>query len=100
MLEHWEFLVGIGVQTLLFLAGGYGMVLRNDWSNKAMGQKLTGLESELKKLAEVVIMQAVQTNQIFNLNNQMTMLQRNVEDLRRGSGWITGHRTSVDGEYP
>lgn len=100
MVEHWEFLVGIAVQTVLFLFGGYGMVLRNDWSNKAMGQKLTGLEAELKKLAEVVVMQAVQTNQIFNLNNQMTMLQRNVEDLRRGSGWITGHRTSVDGEYP
>lgn len=98
MVDHWEFLTAIGVQTLLFLAGCYAMILRNDWSNKAMGEKVTGMQAELQKLAQVVTMQAVQTNQITNLTERITMLQRNYEDLRRGIGWAQGHK-GVDGEY-
>ena len=90
---------GIALQTLLFLVGGYGMVLRNDWSNKNLEKKMETMQTELKKLAEVVITQAVQTAQIQNLASQITMIQRNVEDLRRGNGFVKG-RQSIDGEYP
>lgn len=92
-------LSGIALQTLLFLVGGYGMVLRNDWSNKNLEKKMETMQTELKKLAEVVITQAVQTAQIQNLASQITMIQRNVEDLRRGNGFVKG-RQSIDGEYP
>ena len=90
---------GIALQTLLFLVGGYGMVLRNDWSNKNLETKMETMQTELKKLAEVVITQAVQTAQIQNLASQITMIQRNVDDLRRGNGFVKG-RQSIDGEYP
>jgi len=90
---------GIALQTLLFLVGGYGMVLRNDWSNRNLEKKMETMQNELKKLAEVVITQAVQTTQIQNLASQFTMLQRTVEDLRRGNGFVKG-RSSLDGEYP
>lgn len=36
------------------------------------------------------------------LTNHVAMLttaQRDISDLRRGEGFITGHRKSVDGEY-
>ena len=75
------------------------MVLRNDWSNKNLEKKMETMQTELKKLAEVVITQAVQTAQIQNLASQITMIQRNVEDLRRGNGFVKG-RQSIDGEYP
>lgn len=91
-------LFGILAQTAIFLLGGYGMVLRNDWSNKALEKKMENMQVELKKLAEVIVTQAVQTTKIDNLASQVVMLQRNVEDLRRGNGFVRG-RSSLDGEY-
>ena len=87
-MEHYLTLVGIGVQTALFLLGGYAMVLRNDWSNKALKAELVAMQRQLEKLSEVITIQAVQTTRIDNLHQQITMLQRNYEDLRRGTGII------------
>jgi hypothetical protein len=100
MSGNWDFLIGIAVQTLLFLAGCYGMVLRNDWSTRSLKEQLEGMQAELKKLAEVITMQAVQTTRIDNLNSQMTTVQRELSDLRRGNGWILRSRGDVEGEYP
>ena len=75
------------------------MVIRNDSSSKNLQLQVTDMNKELKKLAEVVTIQAVQTTRIDNLTALVTMLQRNVEDLRRGNGFVKG-RTAVDGEYP
>ena len=64
------------------------MVLRNDWSNKALKAELVAMQRQLEKLSEVITIQAVQTTRIDNLHQQITMLQRNYEDLRRGTGII------------
>jgi hypothetical protein len=88
-MEHWEYIIAIGIQTLLFLAGGYGMVLRNDWSNRMLKEQMTAMQTELQKLAEVITLQAVQTTRIDNLADQMSMLQHELADLRRGRGYIT-----------
>ena len=87
-METYVTIIGIAVQTALFLLGGYAMVLRNDWSNKALKAELVAMQRQLEKLAEVITIQAVQTTRIDNLHQQITMLQRNYEDLRRGTGII------------
>lgn len=98
-MEPWILLAGLGIQTLLFLAGGYGMVLRNGWSAVALEKQLHSMEEELKKLAEVITNQAVHTNRLDNQGAQIAVLQKEVSDLRRGEGWITNRRGGVDGEY-
>ena len=75
------------------------MILKNDYSNKILKEELVDVKDELKKLADVVITQAVQTTRLDSLNTQFALLQRTVEDLRRGTGWIKGARQQVDGEY-
>lgn len=97
MTNEYGVLIGLGIQTLLFLGGGYGMVLRNDWSNKAMEKKVEGMQAQIIKLSEVVIQMAVQTNRLDNLAENYAVLQRTVEDLRRGDGWV---QQRVDGGYP
>ena len=87
-MEAYVTIIGIAVQTALFLLGGYAMVLRNDWSNKALKAELVAMQRQLEKLSEVITIQAVQTTRIDNLHQQITMLQRNYEDLRRGTGII------------
>lgn len=87
--------VGAG---LLIRWGGGGQKLID--SLMQTKEELKQVREELEKLAEVITLQAVQTNQISNLTSQVTMIQRSIEDLRRGNGWIrTIPRTSVDGEY-
>lgn len=92
-------LVGIVLQTLIFLAGLYGMVLRTDWQGKGLRDDMIEMKEDMKRLADVVTTQAVQTQQIEHLTGQITMLQRNLEDLRRGNGFVRG-RSGLDGEYP
>ncbi len=99
MSGNWDFLIGIAVQTLLFLAGCYAMVLRNDWNTRSMKDQLHGMQDELKKLAEVIVTQAVQTTRIDNLNSQVTTMGRELSDLRRGNGFIVRGRSGIDGEH-
>jgi len=56
----WEIIASIGMQTALFLLGGYAMVLRNDWSTKDLKEDLKVMEGDLKKLAQVITQIAVQ----------------------------------------
>jgi|SRR5277367_2700945 len=91
-------LIGLGAQTVIFLAGVYGLVLRADFNSKAVKDDIMEMKEELHQLAEVIVIQAVQTSKIENLTSQVVMLQRNLEDLRRGDGFVRSHR-GVDGEY-
>jgi hypothetical protein len=95
---NWELLIAIAAQTIVFLGGGYGMVLRNGWIATSLEKQLVAMEQELKKLAEVIIAQAVQANRLDNQGSQLATLQREVSDLRRGEGWIKGQR-GIDREY-
>jgi hypothetical protein len=88
MQQYWEFYVGLAVQTLLFLAGGYGMVLRNDWSTQNLKEQIAGMQTELRKLAEVVIQQAIQSTRLDHVDAHIAQIDRRVEDLRRGRGRI------------
>jgi len=84
----WEIIASIGMQTALFLLGGYAMVLRNDWSTKDLKEDLKVMEGDLKKLAQVITQIAVQDIRIDNLTSLMVNLQHELSDLRRGDGWI------------
>ena len=92
-------LISTVAQTVIFLLGVYGMVLRTDWNSKGLKDEIGEMKDELKKLAHVITIQAVQTKEIENLREQLVMLQRTVEELRRGNGYVRG-RTGLDGEYP
>jgi hypothetical protein len=88
MQQYWEFYVGLAVQSLLFLAGGYAMVLRNDWSTQNLKEQIVGMQAELRKLAEVVIQQAIQSTRLDHVEEHIAQIDRRVEDLRRGRGRI------------
>lgn len=91
--------VEITTQTVIFLLGVYGMVLRTDLTGKGLKEEIRDMKDELKQLAEVIKTQAVQTERINNMEKHVVMLQETVEALRRGNGFIRG-RKDVDGEYP
>jgi replicative DNA helicase len=94
--EQYSTVIGIAVQTILFLLAGYGMVIRNDIGNTNLKEEIASMKEELKKLAEVITMQAVQTTRINGLTEQVTSIEKRVEDLRRGNGFV---QRQVDREY-
>ncbi len=84
----WDVMIGLGVQTALFVLAGYAMVLKNEWSSKALAKQLDSVDDELKKLALVITQIAVQDVRIDNLTGLVVTMQRELADLRRGEGWI------------
>lgn len=91
-MEVYVTAIGIAIQTILFLVGGYAMIIRNDERRQAQADEVKSdvkdMRDELKQLAKVITTQAVQTARIDNITTQLTILQRNYEDLRRGNGII------------
>src|SRR4029077_20985767 len=93
-------LVGIIIQTLIFLAGLGATLVRTDIITKALSKKVENMEKKLEDLTTVIRDQAVQAERLNNQSQRMTMLEQRVEDLRRGRGYVQNHgQQSVDGEY-
>jgi len=96
-MEPWIALVALGIQTVVFVGGGWVMVLRNNWSTQALEKGQIAMREELKKLAEVITNQAVQSVRIDNQGSQIVILQKELADLRRGDGWIEHRRVGGSG---
>lgn len=89
-------LLGIAIQTALYLLAGYAMVIRNDAGNKNLKEEVLEMKEELKSLAQVITMQAVQTTRLDNLSGLLSSVEKRVEDLRRGNGYV---QKELDREY-
>lgn len=93
-------LLGICVQTALYLLAGFALVVRADASAKNLKEEVTEMKNELKTLANVIVVQAVQTTRLDNLATQVVQQGKTIEELRRGTGFINNRGArSVDGEY-
>lgn len=98
-MDH-ESLIGIAIQTALFLLGGYAMVIKADIGARNLKEEVTEMKEELKTLASVITQQAVQTTRLDNLTIQVSQQGRTIEELRRGTGWIGDvNAKTVNREY-
>jgi peptidoglycan hydrolase CwlO-like protein len=76
-------LVGIGVQTILFLLAGYGMVIRTDSSVNSLKEEVKEMQREIKSMADVVTQIAVQTVRIDSVNDRLNMLDARITKTER-----------------
>lgn len=67
----------------------------------AMKEDLKQMKVVSEKLADLLTVVAVQTNRMDNTAERVNLIDKRIEDLRKGHGWITGHtdRQGIDGEY-
>lgn len=101
-MEQYTTLIGIVVQTALLILAGYGMVIRNDVGNKNLKEEVSEMARKLEKLAEVITTQAVQTTRLDNITALVASMEKRIEDLRRGQGYIERRDHSgkvIDREY-
>jgi hypothetical protein len=63
-----------------------------------LAQRLKTVEEALKKLSDDGTRIAILEERVTNHGKMLTSAQQAIEDLRKGVGFIKGHR-GVDGEY-
>ncbi|KGT75780.1 hypothetical protein MA20_31780 [Bradyrhizobium japonicum] len=102
ILEIGVLLVG-GVTTLTTLRNTVKTIKDDQKSFKAETKgQFDGIQAELKKLGDVLIGMARFDERITNLDKRVTAHGRQIDDMRRGRGFIRGaedERQTVDGEY-
>lgn len=83
--------------------GGAGIVYA--FRSGRFAETVTGMQKEIKELKDIakslasfVTTQAVQSTRLDNQGERLNILDKRVEDLRRGHGYIRGHK-GIDGEY-
>jgi prefoldin subunit 5 len=60
-----------------------------------MQKQIEKLEDTTKKIADVVTAQAVQDTRLNNISSRMNRVDENIEDLRRGRGYINNKDQKV-----
>jgi K+/H+ antiporter YhaU regulatory subunit KhtT len=81
-------LLGIAVQTVLFIIGGYALVIRNDENRKSLEKQISNIQEELKALGKIMTQMAVQTTRIDAISQRVNLLDQRVDDLRHGKGIV------------
>lgn len=98
MATEYMTLLGIGIQTALYLLAGYAMVIRSDGSIKTMSKQVDGMQTKLDGLAVIVTTLAVQDERLNTQSQRLNQLEQRIEALRRGEGFVAGAR-GVEKEY-
>lgn len=101
-MNEWVPLIGLVVQTLLILLGGYSMVIRADTMTKALKEEVKAMKDQLQGLASIITTQAVHSERMNNMSVRVTLVEQRIEDLRRGRGYVQDRVgvDTVDREYP
>ena len=76
-------LVGVGIQTIIFIAAGYGMVIRTDASVNSLKEEVRDVQKEIKAMADVVTKIAVQSVRIDGITDRINMLDSRITDVNR-----------------
>ncbi len=80
--------ITVAITGLVIVAkvGRMAGIMETTLTNQNMA--LSEMKAEIKALASVVTQQAVQNNRLSNVEQQVLMLQKQIDELRHGEGWI------------
>jgi len=91
---------GAVLQSVVLLIGFVVAFTRVGGRIDLLSQRMKAVEEAVKSNADFDKRLATMEERLTNHVRMLTTAQRDISDLRRGEGWITAHRKSVDGEYP
>lgn len=85
--------IGNIIEIIAIIGGGMTVfvTLKNTVAN--IKDDVIAMQTEIKKLADVITKMAV-------TDLRLTNLEQDIRELRHGRGFVQGARTGVDGEYP
>jgi hypothetical protein len=91
---------GAVLNAVVLLIGFVGAFYRIGGRIDLLAQRMESVERSLENHADADRRLTTLEERLTNHVQMLTIAQRDISDLRRGAGWITAHRKSVDGEYP
>lgn len=91
--------IGNIIEIASILAGGMTVfiTLKNTVAN--IKTEVAGMQLEIKKLGEILIAQADIRGELKVLSTRVSATEEDIRNLRKGEGFITGRRSSINGEY-
>ena len=91
--------VGNIIEIFSILVGGLTVfiTLRNTVAN--IKDDVQGMQTEIKKLGEILIAQADIRGEIKVLESRLAATEQDIRELRHGRGFVQVDRSGVDGEY-
>lgn len=104
--------IGVIVQIAVLVLGGWAalITLRNTVATikvemaatkKENDKRFDGIQSELKKLGDILVSMARFDEKLTNLESRVTSHGRRLDDLSHGQGFVRGRfGQGVDDEYP
>jgi hypothetical protein len=92
--------IGNIIEIASIVVGGITVLvtLRNTVSN--IKTQVEGMQTEIKKLGEILVAQADIRGELKVLSTRLNATEEDIRGLRKGEGFITRHRATVDGEHP
>lgn len=92
-------LIGGGIITLAVLKNTVATIKTEMATTKVENDKrFDGIQSELKKMGEILIGMARFEERLSSLDTRVTTHGRKIDDLSRGDGYVKGAR-GIDREY-
>lgn len=98
MTVDWTISVGNIIQIAAILGGGLLVLVTLKNTVSILQRDVASIQTEIKKMGDILTKMAVAETRLDNTDTRLTNVERDIRDLRRGDGWIHGHR-GVDGEY-
>lgn len=95
-------LIVVALALIGLIAGWYkfgGRLDMIEYRVKAIEDTLKTLSEVLRSIADTDKHIALLDQRQLTIETTVSTMGREIADLRRGGGWITAQRSSVDGEY-
>lgn len=89
--------MGAAINALMLLVGFAIAFTKIGGRIDLVALRLKAVETVVEKIAANDARLATMEERLTNQIQMLVTTQREVSDLRRGEGWITSHRRSVDG---
>jgi hypothetical protein len=91
--------IGNIIEIVAICGGGMTVfiTLKNTVAN--IKTEVAGMQQEIRKLGEILVAQADIRGDLKVLSTRVSAVEEDIRNLRKGEGFITGHRKSVNGEY-
>ena len=91
--------LGAIVNALVLLVGFVGAFVRIGGRIDLLALRLESVEKKIDSSSDQEKRITIIEERVTNHVKMLTTAQRDISDLRRGEGFITSHRKSIDGEY-
>ena len=82
------------------IALGLIFIIRMEGKMNVLSVRISSLEESIDALAHTDRRIGVLEERLSNHVKMLTTAQQDISDLRRGNGFISGGRGSIDGRYP